>query len=198
MATEQDAARDRVLAAREDLAEQLQVLEASGRAAVDIPARIRRSPGKAAALAGGLGFLAVKGPQRLFGAGRRAIRGEPEPMPEGVLPKDVEKTLRSLGPDGRKVRAALERDFATYARQAQKSRRAMGVGLALAVVRPLLLRGSKAAADALLTPDGPAFAEQLDRIRRRAQSRADDAPAAADAAEGTGPRRTERPTTTGA
>lgn len=175
MATEQDAARDRVLAAREDLAEQLRVLEASGRAAVDIPARVRRSPAKAAALAGGLGFLALKGPQRLFSAARRAVRGEPAPPPEGVLPKDVEKTLRSLGPDGRKVRAVLERDFAAYAKQAQKSRRAMGVGLVLAAIRPLVLRGSKVAADALLTPDGPGFAEQLARIRGRQAPGADPA-----------------------
>ena len=55
MATEQDAARDRVLAARRDLSEQLELLEASGRAAIDIPAKIRRSPAKAAAVAGGSG-----------------------------------------------------------------------------------------------------------------------------------------------
>jgi hypothetical protein len=177
VATEQDAARDRVLAAREDLAEQLVVL--------DIPAGIRRSPGKAAALAGGLGFLALKGPQRLFGAGRRAVRGEPAPMPDGLLPKDVEKTLRSLGPDGRKVRAVLERDFAAYAKQAQKSRRAMGVGLLLTALRPLLVRGSKVAADALLTPDGPGFAEQLARIRGRTE-RGTDATSAPDGDPGSG------------
>ncbi len=81
MATEQDAARIRVLAARAELAEELERLEASGRAAIDIPARIRRSPARAAAIAGGIGFLALKGPQRLFRAARTAIRGKPSPMP---------------------------------------------------------------------------------------------------------------------
>ena len=71
MATPPDAARDRVLAARVELEEQLHLLEASGRAAVDIPARIKRSPAKAAAIAGGAGFLVLKGPQRLFGAARQ-------------------------------------------------------------------------------------------------------------------------------
>jgi hypothetical protein len=164
---------------------------------VDIPARIRRSPGKAAALAGGLGFLALKGPQRLFGAGRRAVRGEPAPRPEGVLPKEVEKTLRSLGPDGRKVRAVLERDFAAYAKQAQKSRRAAGVGLLLAALRPLLLRGSKVAADSLLTPDGPGFAEQLARIRGRHAPGADPAPDP-DGRHRPGAPRSDPPAVTGA
>ena len=56
MATSTDAARLRVLAARGELQEQLHLLEASGRAAVDIPARIKRSPAKAAAIAGGAGL----------------------------------------------------------------------------------------------------------------------------------------------
>ena len=87
VATPTDAARDRVLAARADLADEFQVLEASGRAAVDIPAKIRRSPAKAAAVAGGVGFLALKGPQRLFGlrpAGRRAARTSR--CPKSMLP----------------------------------------------------------------------------------------------------------------
>ena len=46
MATETDAARDRVLAARAALGEELETLEASARAAVDIPAKIRRRPGQ--------------------------------------------------------------------------------------------------------------------------------------------------------
>ena len=57
MAEDTAAARARVLAARADLAEQLTMLEASGRAAVDIPARIRRAPAKAAAIAGGVAVL---------------------------------------------------------------------------------------------------------------------------------------------
>ena len=115
MATEQDAARDRVLAARADLEGELQRLEASGRAAIDIPAKIRRRPARAVAVVGTLGFLALRGPQRLFGAARRAIGGDRAPVPERMLPEEVEKTLRKYGDDGDKVAAALERDFADYA-----------------------------------------------------------------------------------
>jgi hypothetical protein len=114
VATETDAARDRVLAARAALGDELETLEASARAAADVPAKIRRSPGKAAALAGGTAFLVLGGPRRVFRAGRRAVTGAPEPLPEAMLPKEVEKTLRYLGDDGAKVRGALERDFAAY------------------------------------------------------------------------------------
>ena len=116
MATETDAARDRVIAARAELGAQVDILGASARSAVDFPAKIKRSPAKAAAVAGGIGFLALKGPQRLFGAAKRTIRGKPAPMPKSMLPDEIEATLRALGTDGDKVRGALERDFAAVAR----------------------------------------------------------------------------------
>ncbi len=172
MATEQDAARDRVLAAREDLAEQLRVLEASGRAAVDIPARIRRSPAKAAAVAGSVGFLALKGPQRVLGAARRAVFGPPSPMPKSLLPDEVDKTLRSMGDDGSKVRAALERDFADYAKRAQKERPSLQSTVRSSMLKPLMARASKAAADALLSADPEDIARRLGELRERG-SRAD-------------------------
>lgn len=94
MATEQDAARDRVLAARAELDEEIQRLEASARAAVDVRARIRRSPAKTAAIAGGAGFLLLKGPQRTFGLVKRIVRGPAAPMPKALLPDEIDKTLR--------------------------------------------------------------------------------------------------------
>ena len=117
MATETDAARDRVLAARASLGEELETLEASARSAIDIPAKIKRSPAKAAAVVGGTAFLALGGPKRVFRAGKRAVTGEPEPLPPSMLPKEIDKALRALGDDGTKVRGALERDFAAYAKQ---------------------------------------------------------------------------------
>ena len=141
MATSTDAARDRVLAARGELEEQLHLLEASGRAAVDIPARIKRSPAKAAAIAGGAGFLVLKGPQRLFRAARTAVRGPQPDLPDRMLPDEIEKTLRKLGKDGDKVRGVLERDFADYAKRSEKERQGLASILLLAVARPLLGRG---------------------------------------------------------
>jgi hypothetical protein len=171
VATEQDAARDRVLAARAELAEQLEVLEASGRAAVDIPARVRRSPAKAAAIVGGAGFLALKGPQRAFRAARQAVTGKPPPMPKRMLPDEIEKTLRKLGDDGEKVRGALERDFADYAKKAEKDRKGVLSVMLLAAARPLLARGAKAAGEYLLSPDAEGFSKRLAQVRSRAEDR---------------------------
>ena len=168
MATEQDAARDRVLAARAEFEEQVGLLGASGRAAVDIPARVRESPAKAAAIVGAVGFLALKGPQRVFGAARRAIWGEPAPMPKRMLPPEVEKTLRKLGDDGDKVGAALERDFADYAKKHHKEREGLKGILLLAVVRPLLGRAAKSVGDALFSPDSEGVSARLKEVRERA------------------------------
>ncbi len=175
MATEQDAARDRVLEARSELAEEVQVLEASGRAAIDIPARVKRSPAKAAALAGGLGFLALKGPQRLFRGARNVGRGKPAELPDRMLPDEIEKALRKLGRDGDKVRGALERDFAAYAKQSQKDRKGLVSILLLAVARPLLERGAKAAGDVLFTPDPDGFSARLAEVRGRVREGAEKA-----------------------
>jgi hypothetical protein len=167
VATEQDAARDRVLAARADLEGELQRLEASGRAAIDIPAKIRRRPARTVAVVGTLGFLALRGPQRLFGAARRAIGGDRAPVPERMLPEEVEKTLRMYGDDGDKVAAALERDFADYAAKAHKERVNFRRLLLLTVARPLLGRAAKATGDFLFTPDGEGYSTWLAKIRER-------------------------------
>lgn len=169
MATETDAARDRVIAARAELAGQLETLEASARAAIDIPARIKRSPAKAAAVAGSVGFLALKGPQRLFGAAKRAVRGPSAPLPDSLLPHEVERTLRSLGRDGDRVRGVLERDFADYAKASAKKRSKVDRSALLALATPFLSRGAKAAADAFLTPDGDGFATRVAQVRARAE-----------------------------
>ncbi|MEX1169220.1 MAG: hypothetical protein WEE50_03655 [Chloroflexota bacterium] len=167
MATETDAARDRVLAARAALGDELEALEASARAAVDIPAKVRRSPAKAAAIAGSAGFVVLGGPRRLFGRARRAIFGPTAELPRQMLPKEIEKTLRKLGDDGDKVRGALERDFAAYAREAEKDR---GVGaLATAAARPLLMRGARAAAEWFFRPDEDGFQARLAEVRERAR-----------------------------
>jgi ElaB/YqjD/DUF883 family membrane-anchored ribosome-binding protein len=182
VATEQDAARDRVLAARAEFEAQVEQLGASGRAAVDIPARVRESPAKAAAIVGAVGFLALKGPQRIVGAVRRAIWGEREPMPKRMLPPEVEKTLRKLGDDGEKVGAALERDFADYARKAHKEREGFRSIVLLAVVRPLLGRAAKTVGDALFSSDSEGVAARLKEVRERAEQGVDRARESAERA----------------
>jgi len=189
VATEQDAARDRVLAARAELEGDLEDLEASARAAVDIPARIRQSPAKAAAIAGGAGFLVLKGPSRVYRFVRRSITGEPAPMPKRMLPKEIEKTLRSLGDDGDKVRGALERDFADYAKKAEKDRRGVLAAVMLALARPIVSRGARAAGEYLFSPNAEGIGARLQEAR---QSAAERAAAARASAERTGDAARER------
>jgi hypothetical protein len=169
VATETDAARDRVLAARAALGEELENFEASVRTAVDVPAKIRRSPAKAAAIAGGAAFLVLGGPRRVFRAGKRAITGAPADFPESMLPKEIDKTLRKLGDDGDKVRGALERDFAAYAKKASQDRRQLRTLLLLTVGRPLLSAAAKSAASRLFGADERGFAARLEQIRERTQ-----------------------------
>jgi hypothetical protein len=89
---ETDAARAEVLASRAALLDEVQRLEASARAAVDIPAKVRRAPARTAGLAAGTAFVVLGGPQRLYRRARRAILGPKADMPKSLLPKDVEKT----------------------------------------------------------------------------------------------------------
>jgi ElaB/YqjD/DUF883 family membrane-anchored ribosome-binding protein len=171
VAAEQDAARDRVLAARADLEAQVETLQASGRAAVDIPARIRQSPAKAAAIGASLGFVLLRGPQRLYRALRKAIFGTPAPMPKRMLPKDIEKTLRSMGDDGEKVRGTLERDFADYVKKAEKDRRGLVSVAIVAMLRPMAARGLRRAGEYLFSPTAEGSPTGLDEVRAKAGAR---------------------------
>ena len=172
MGTRTDAALAQVVAARAELADDLEQLEAAGRAAIDIPAKIRRAPAKAAGVAAGAAFVALGGPRRVFRRAKRAVTGEEEDLPSELLPKEVEKTLRKLGTDGRKVRGTLEREFARYLDTRAKERKkegvlAAGVALATGVLRPITLRAGKTLAERALDPDRPSFEEQLQKIRAR-------------------------------
>ena len=185
-----DAALAKVVAARANLAEEVDRLEAAGRAAVDVPAKIRRSPAKAAAIAGGGAFLLLGGPKRVFRAARKAVTGhEDAPLPKHLLPKDIEKTLKKIGSDGDKVRGTIERDFASYLDDREKERKKEGLQAALsaillAAVRPAATRAGKQVAERMLDPNAPAFHEQLQKIRER---RAAVDAAVDDHAAGAGP-----------
>lgn len=193
MASEQDAARDRVLAARAELASSLADLEASGRAAIDIPARIRRSPAKAAAIGGGALFLLLRGPQRVIAAVRRRVSGAPS-MPKGLLPKDVERTLRSLGDDGEKVRKVLERDFADYVKTSQKDRKGLVSVALLALVRPMVASGARRAWAYLSAPSPAGYPTRLDEVRARVDEKAGEAKQAAERAGSATRERVDRAT----
>jgi hypothetical protein len=152
------------------------VLQASTREAVDIPAKIRRSPAKAAAVIGGAGFLALKGPQRAFGAVRRGIFGRGAGLPKTMLPEEVEKTLRKLGPDGDAVRGTIERGFASYLMNEQRTRKAARNQILLSVLAPLAIRASRAGVNALLRVDPESFSRRLAEVRERAAEAAQRPP----------------------
>ena len=121
MATETDAARDGVLAARAELDEEFEALEASVRAAVDIPAKIRRAPPRRPPSRAGPASLCSRG-RSARSRHRAAVRVRRKPLPTGCSPKRSRRRCSSLGSDGDKVRGALERDFAPKRRRPQKDR----------------------------------------------------------------------------
>jgi hypothetical protein len=168
-----DAARAQVLAARETLADELERLEASARTAVDVPAKVRRNPGKAVGLAAGAGFLLVGGPRRVFRRAKRVVLGPTEPLPASMLPKEIDKAIRDLGDDGEKVRGTIEREFASYLEQTAPQRKQRDLGtvsaiLLSALVRPLFERYGKQLIDQLFATDRDEFEEQLAKVRARA------------------------------
>jgi hypothetical protein len=114
VAARTDAARAEVVAARDAFATEFTQMGTATRAAVDVPAKIRRAPVQSAALAGGAAFLVLGGPGRVLGRVKRLVRGQPAPLPKSMLPDEIEKAVRKLGSDGDAVRGALERSFAEY------------------------------------------------------------------------------------
>lgn len=111
-------ARKQVKVAQAAFQDDLDGLSEATRSAMDIPAKIRKSPVKSAALAGGAGFLLLGGPRRVMGAviSKVAPKRRRDPY-AGLLPDEVEQVLRHSGAaDLPGVREALERDFAEYLR----------------------------------------------------------------------------------
>ena len=181
-----NAARAEVLTARAALDTELERLEAAARAAVDIKAKVKRHPVKAAGAAAGAGFLLLGGPGKLFRGAKRAILGPASVMPKSMLPKEIDKALRELGSDGDKVRGTIEREFASYleSKASERKDRDLGVvvaGLLASVGRPVAQKYGKQLATQLLAPDGAGFAAQLDKVR--AKRAATGAKAAEPAAE---------------
>ena len=172
MGARTDAARAQVVAARGELAEEVIRLEAAGRSAVDVPAKIRRAPARTAGVAAGAAFLVLGGPKRLFRRVRRAVVGPERELPKSMLPKEVDQALRKLGPDGEKVRGTLEREFAKYLEEHKEERdnRDLGVVGALLlsnIAKPITERAGRRLAQELFSPDRASFQEAVERIRSR-------------------------------
>lgn len=182
------AARADVLAARAALDGELERLEAAARAAVDIPAKVRRSPAKTAGLAAGAGFLLFGGPVKVLRGARNVIFGKPDPLPKSMLPKEIDKALGELGDDGKRVRGTIEREFAAYLKDKAPERKerdlnAVAALLLASVGGPVVRRYGRQLVEQLFAPDRPGLTEQLAKVRARRA--AAEGPAAAAPATGT-------------
>jgi hypothetical protein len=187
-----ESAVARIVAARAGLADEIDRLEASGRAAVDIPAKIRRSPAKAAAIAAGGAFLVVGGPRRVFRRARKTITGsEKAPLPRSLLPSEIEKALKKMGTDGDKVRGTIERDFSKYLDERVKERRKEGIqaallGITAAALRPVGFEVGRRVAHRLVNPDTASIEEQMQKIRDRRAAMSGSEPPTAGPGSGVG------------
>ncbi|HLY14687.1 MAG TPA: hypothetical protein VKR24_10065 [Candidatus Limnocylindrales bacterium] len=191
MGTEAEAARAEVVAAREAFSVELVRLEAAGRAAVDIKAKVKRNPARAAGLAAGAGFLALGGPLKVVRGVGRALRGKKEPLPPSLLPKQVDAALRSLGDDGGKVRGTLEREFANFLEKRKPEEdKGFVAGITGALASSLIVPASrtlaKRMAAQLANVDEADFRKALDGLRGQAATAAPGPTAAKPAAQTAG------------
>ena len=152
MAAEQDAARDRVLAARSEFDASIGDLGASARYAVDIRrrsagARPRRPRSSAESCS-------------RCCAGRSGCGGRSGGMScvatrhcrSGCSLKEIEKAIDRMGDDGDKVRGTIERDFADYVKQRQRERRAIPTAILLSAARPIIGAAARRAMEYLTAP----------------------------------------------
>jgi hypothetical protein len=189
MGARADAARAEVLAARGALIDEIQGLEASARAAADIPAKVKRNPVRTVGAAGGAAFLLLGGPQRVFRRARRAVLGPKAELPKTLLSKEIDHTLRGLGDDGDRVRATVEREFAKYLRERTKvvsesDARATAVSILSLALKPVATQVGKQLAKQVVAPDREGFDAALRRIRGERGSSTAGQPA--DAGSGSG------------
>lgn len=172
MGARTNAARTEVLAARDGLEAEVVQLEAAGRAAADIPARLRNDPVRVGGVAAAAAFMLLGGPKRMLRGARRAVFGGRAEMPKSMLPGEVEAVLRRLGPDGDKVRGTLEREFARFLESRAPQRRdsdlvGLAGGLIANALRPASVRAGREFAERLFHPDGPSFATGLRKAKAR-------------------------------
>ena len=167
MAARTDAARAEVVAARRDLGDELVRLEAAGRAAVDVPARLRREPAKVVGAAAGAAFLLGGGPGRLL---RRLRRGRNDTEDASILPEAIQKSLKKRGADGERTRRELEKDFARYLEGRSPKSKDVPLGATAAalisnVLRPVTQRAGRRLAEELFDADRDTASDSLRKVR---------------------------------
>jgi uncharacterized membrane protein YgcG len=170
------AARAEVVARRQLLLDEVVRLEAAGRSAIDIPAKIRHSPAKVAVLAAGTIFMVAGGPKKTYNLVRRAILGPNADLPKSMLPEQIDKALRALGEDGDRVRGVIEREFVDYLEKNKPVRDARDLRGTVSelggnILRPVSAEVGKRLVTELFKPEGGSFNSVMERIKRRREER---------------------------
>jgi hypothetical protein len=105
--------RQAVVDARKDVEKQLDDLGLATRAALDIPAKVRRNPVRTVGVGAGAAFLLLGGPKRVLKRVEQQLF--PRRRYQRLTPAEVDRAVDRLGEEDQEAtRAHLERDFATY------------------------------------------------------------------------------------
>jgi hypothetical protein len=93
-----------------------------------------------------------------------------------MLPKQIDKALRSLGDDGDQVRGLIEREFASYLEKSRPEREARDLKGTIAeiggnLLRPASTQAGKRLAKELFSPESGGFAQATARINARREAR---------------------------
>ena len=106
-------ARQAVVDARLAVEKELDELGLATKAAIDIPAKIRRNPVRTVGLGAGAAFLLLGGPKRVLRQVEHRVF--PKRRYRKLTPAEIDRAIDRLGDeDQERVRAHIERDFASY------------------------------------------------------------------------------------
>jgi hypothetical protein len=106
-------ARQAVVDARKDVEKELDDLGLATRAALDIPAKIRRNPVRTVGVGAGAAFLLLGGPRRVLKQVEQRVF--PKRRYRRLTPAEIDRAIDRLGEEDREAaRAHVERDFASY------------------------------------------------------------------------------------
>lgn len=106
-------ARQAVADARTAVEKELDDLGLATRAALDIPAKIRRNPVRTVGVGAGAAFLLLGGPKRVLKQVEHRVF--PKRRYRKLTPEEIDRAIDRLGEEDREnTRAHIERDFASY------------------------------------------------------------------------------------
>jgi len=106
-------ARQAVADARLVVEQELDDLGLAAKAAVDIPAKIRRNPVRTVGIGAGAAFLLLGGPKRVLKQVEQRVL--PKRRYRRLTPAEIDRAIDRLGEEDREAaRAHVERDFASY------------------------------------------------------------------------------------